>query len=238
MIRLKSSRPALAALAAATVMLLAGGMAVASNMGFKINKLLVGNRRNWVSIPYNNPYTTNCVATAPNCVGALCQALGLPSGIAGTTVTTLDEVTGTFTNTPCPTATATTGGSFGVALRPGKGAQIRPPSTWPVGGSVIIVGSHNPTLSITVPDAGAVGQVGRYWFAVPYHTTAVTTRDLCVASGLGLTLPAATITLSVPGTNSFNNAACSANPGLTLVLGDHVQITEPNGPKTFIPAHF
>jgi hypothetical protein len=241
MMKLRSSRPALAVIAAGVLILAAGGAAVASNMGFKLNKGLVpggaGNiGRNWVSIPYNNPYTAGCLASAPNCAKALCDSLALPGGIGQTLIRNLNEVTGATTSTNCPTATTTTTGN-GFPLVAGKAIDIRPPSTWPATGSVIIVGSHNPTRSITVPDAGA-GQIGRLWFAVPYHTTAVTTRDLCLSSGLTSTIGGATITRLNPNTGAFQNAPCASNPGLTLTLGEGVQITEPQGPKTFIPAHF
>src|SRR5213594_1155923 len=92
MTRIKTMRSAVAVLLAAALILAAGGAAVASNMGFKLNMALaaagagaVGD--NWVSIPYNNPYTTGCIAPVPagqSCFDGLCAALGfgLTSNIA------------------------------------------------------------------------------------------------------------------------------------------------------------
>jgi hypothetical protein len=60
--RNKKSHLTMAVVLVAATMLIAGGVAVASNTGFKINKPLaiagggsIGN--NWTSIPYFHPYT-------------------------------------------------------------------------------------------------------------------------------------------------------------------------------------
>ncbi len=248
MLNTKSRRLSVAVAAAAVLIVAAGGGAIASNMGFKINLALVrggaGNiGKNQISLPYINPYTLNCTtgSATPSCVGAFCQALALPGGLGGTTVTLLDQFTGLAQNPVCPTATATTGPAFGAALVPGKMIQVRMPNTFVPPAGFIIVGSHNPTTSVTVPLAG-VGLTGRTWFSVPYHTTAVTHLDLCTQAGLRKTLPAATVTTLDPITGISSNAACSATTGSPLVLGRGVQLTQPNvtgaTAVTFIPAHF
>ena len=135
----------------------------------------------------------------------------------------------------CGTAAATSRPIF-----PGRGIRIRRPSTITTTTSIIIVGSHNPSLSITVPDSGA-GQIGTLWFAVPYHTTAVTAADLCLSSGLtssgGIR---ATIQRLNAAAGTFTQVTCgtAAASTLSLVLGEAVAIREPNGPLSFIPAHF
>lgn len=229
----KTSRLTVAVLVVAVAMLIAGGASVASNMGFKMNKPLVFSGAgqigsNWTSVPYNNPYGN---------AGQLCSQTGLTSALLPrATITVLNETTGAFTQVSCGTPAAN-----GLALIPGKGLAIRQSST-PAGApsSIIIVGSHNPSLSLTIPDAGA-GQIGSFWFAVPYHTTAVTAADLCSSIGLtSATLPRATVSRLNPSTGAFTQVSCgtAAATGLSLVLGEHVALREPNGPKSFIPAHF
>lgn len=228
----KSSRLTVGVIAVAVAILVASGVSVASNMGFKMNKAIalagtgqVGN--NWTSIPYNNPYGN---------AGAFCTMTGLSStGLQRATLTFLNESTGAFQPATCGSPAAAT-----IPLIPGKGVQVRQPNITGAPTSLIIVGSHNPALSLTIPDAGT-GQVGRFWFAVPYHTTAVTGADLCASIGLTSTgLQRASITRLNGATGAFSPANCGTAQAtaLTLVLGEHLQLLEPNGPKTFTPAHF
>jgi hypothetical protein len=215
----------------AVTLLVAGGVAVASNTGFKINKPLVvagaaavGN--NWTSIPYFNPYTNGAV---------LCTQLGLVStGIARGSLTKIDPATGGTTSANCGTAAANT-----FTWPAGQGIRIRNGGTTPPT-SAIIVGSHNPALSLTIPKAGT-GNIGSFWFGVPYHTTAITAADLCTSIGLTASGIARG---SVGRLNAITGAFTSANCGtaaattLTLVLGEAVRLREPNGPLSFVPSHF
>jgi len=220
MYRLTSWRLPLAVLLMATVILLAGGLAVASNMGFKLNKPIApggtgqqGN--NWTSLPFNNPYVN---------FGGLCTQLNLP---ATTILERLRPSDGAFVTQACPL-------SPGETLVAGEGIRIRVPTGGPT--SVIIVGSHNPTLPIVIPVAGA-GQKGNYWFSVPYHTTAVTMNDLCVQAGMDANGVAERLDAAAGG---FTTKSCPSTDaaGVNLVLGEAVRLRDaPNG-KTFIPAHF
>jgi hypothetical protein len=213
--------------------ILAGGSAVtASNMGFLLNRPLVlagpgqvGN--NWTSIPFNNFYGT---------VGQLCSQTGLTStGSPRATVTLLNEGTGIFVTRSCGTSAANA-----EPLVPGKGASIRQPNVTGAPASLMIAGAHDPALVLTIPDAGP-GQIGNFWFSVPYHTTAVSRNDLCLSMRLTSTgLTRATITKLDAATGQFSTFACGtcADCPADLVLGEFVQIREPNGPKSFVPAHF
>jgi len=237
MLRNKSRLTLAVALVAAT-MLVAGGVAIASNTGFKINKPLfvvpagagteAGN--NWVSLPYFGPYTNG---------NSLCAQLGLvstgltragllrlnPNGL--TTIAACGSAANFFTDLP--------------AALPYQSVRIRNAGTG-APTSAIIVGSHNPALSVTVPDVGA-GEVGNLWFAVPYHTTAVTAQDLCNQIGFvqtGLNRGQIGIHSGALPTGSFTPISCgSAQAGTTnLILGDAVRLRDPNGPFVFVPAHF
>ena len=134
----KPVRLAGAVVAAALFILAAGGAAIASNMGFKLNKPIalagagqIGN--NWASIPYFNPYTT---------LGQFCIQTNLPRVFGNSAiVTTLDSDLGSFNGLACNAI-----GSGGPAPIPGRGLQIRVPNIAGNPTSIIIVGSHNPTL--------------------------------------------------------------------------------------------
>jgi len=227
--RMRTWRLPLAVVTVAATILLAGGLAVGSNMGFKLNKPItlagagqVGN--NWTSIPYNNPYVN---------FGGLCTQTGLPS-VAGNTavVERLNGVTGAFLTQTCQDAVAAGGGQVLVA---GSGVRIRVPNIAGNPSSIIIVGSHNPTLSVTIPAAGA-GQVGNFWFAVPYHTTAVTFNDVCVAAGMS-----GGVAESLNGaTGAFITKVCPSVDAQTanLVLGEFIRLRQPPAGVSFIPAHF
>ena len=222
----------LAVVLVAAAMIVAGGVVTASNTGFKHNHALtqagagqIGS--NWTSIPYFNPYGN---------AGAFCTQTGLiTSGGLRDTILDVNPATGAPSSVTCGTAAANS-----LALTPGRGVRIRRPTTVVGTTSIIIVGSHNPSLSITVPDAGA-GAIGTLWFSVPYHTTAVTAADLCASSGLtsagGLR---ATIARLNPTTGASTTVTCgtAAASTLNLVLGEAVAVREPNGPLSFIPAHF
>jgi hypothetical protein len=229
--RNKKSHLTMAVVLVAATMLIAGGVAVASNTGFKINKPLsvagagnIGN--NWTSVPFFHPYTNGA---------ALCTQLGLIStGAVRAQLVKTDPVLGGVTSANCGTAAAnsfTWTAGQGVRIR---NAGIAPPA------SAIIVGSHNPNLSLTIPDSGA-GSIGTFWFSVPYHTTAITAADLCTSIGL---TSAGGLRGSVGRLNSATGGFTSANCGTTaatslvLVLGEAVRLREPNGPLSFVPSHF
>jgi hypothetical protein len=227
-----------ASLVAAAMILVTGGAAVASNMGFKMNKPLAqaalgstsqrGN--NWTSIPYHNPYQT---------VGGLCTQTGLLStGVQGRTIVrtkNYNAVNSGFLSFTCGTA-----GANAQALIQGKHLEIRPfagVANSPT--SIIIVGSHNSGQQITITE----GQ--DYWLSVPYHTTWVTTNDACAQIGLTSTgVLKATFQRLDGVTGSFLPATCGSTVSIfNFVLGEGVQAREFNGvvgiqEKTFTPAHY
>lgn len=231
------SQGMLLVLLVAAVMISAGGFATASNTGFKINKSMsvagageIGN--NWLSIPYFNPYSN---------WNAFCSATGLVSTGLGThaTIAFQDPVSGLIgTPVSCGTSAGnTTTMPAGIGFRVRNGGTGAPTS-------IIIVGSHNPTTTFTALNTAGGGQKGSSWFAVPYHTTAVTANDLCLSSGLtssGLgahatitRFDASTGLFSAPGTCGSGTASA-----ITLVLGEAVKIRETTThTTTFVPAHF
>jgi hypothetical protein len=249
MFKLKS-HVAVALVGITAMVVLAGGMAVASNTGFKINKSLppalpapgnpnAGN--SFLSIPYFNPYGN---------FGSFCTQTGLISiGINRATGQWVNPTTG-VTSAPvtCGSAGAnalTIGFLPTSALTPfAAGLSIRvrntPLSVAGTPTSIIIVGSHNPSLSVTVPKSG-VG-FGDFWFMIPYHTTAVTANDLCLSSGFTSSgLSRATVARLDPTTGVTSapvNCGSAGAIAFNLTLGEGIKFREPNGPLTFVPAHF
>jgi hypothetical protein len=242
----KISRPIMAVVVVSALILAVSGLSIASNMGFKLNKALVfaGGGHigdNWTSLPFNNPYCGGaapfaCSPVGSCCAGQVCAQLGLTgTGTSRATIQTLNETTGAFAQGTCGAATANS-----QTLIPGKGISIRQPNVVGAPTSAIIVGSHNPNLSLTIPVAGG-GNIGNFWFSVPYHTTAVTAQDLC--NQIGMTSTGALRGIAVrlnATTGAFTQASCGT-PGagaLNLVLGEQIQLRHPTVAKTFIPAHF
>jgi len=230
MIKSKSLHLTVAVFVIGAVMVAAGGLAVASNMGFKMNKPLYRpvaggggeSGLNWTSLPYHGPYGN---------AGAFCAQAGLPN--LTTTIFVVDPVSGGTTNVTCGTASANN-----LQLVAGRGIRIRGGS---VPTSIIIVGSHNPSLPITIPAISTAGpNIGQLWFAVPFHTTAVNAQDLCLQAGipnLGGTVrrvnaqagSGTTVTCGTPSATAAN-----------LILGEAVKMatTAATGARTFTPAHF
>lgn len=211
---------------------MAGGSAIASNMGFLLNKTLVlvptgpatqtGN--NWTSIPYRNSYGT---------INGFCHQTGLvTTGLVRTQITTLNYLSDTegFKTYNCGATSPPS-----PPLIPGKGLQIRQPNVPGAATHIIIAGSHDPVLRITIK------KLSNYWFSVPYHTTWVTGFDICSEVGLtntGITRGSIT-RLNAGPPAAFQTITCGADTGrLNLVLGEMIQLREPRKEITFTPAHY
>ena len=227
----------LAVVLVAAAMLVAGGVVTASNTGFKLNKPLdpIGpgglpakKGDNWTSVPYFNPYGT---------WGAFCTQLGLiTSGVATARdlLQDVDPTTGAAFQAVCGTSTTR-------PLVAGRGIKIRRPGAIVAQTSVIIVGSHNPSMTVGAPQGVAGSHVGDLWFSVPYHTTAVSAGDLCTQANLWVgTPPRATVSRLNASTGATTLVTCgtAAANALNLVLGESVLLRDPHGPISFIPAHF
>ena len=244
----QKSRLTLAVVLIAATVLIAGGVAIASNTGFKINKALFptganaqqGN--NWTSLPYFHPYPNG---------NTLCLAMGLrTNGVGGVTATTavtlqrIDPATGAAPTGICGTATGSTftwAAGTGVRVRNTTGA------TGPVApAQAILVGSHNPSITLNLPPTDpAVANKGTMWFAVPYHTTAVNAQDVCNSIGLlstGALGGRGTVLRQVAQTGASTSFICgSTTNNFTLVLGEAVRLRQPGLPPAglnFVPAHF
>lgn len=228
--------------AAACVVLLAGDMALASNMGFKMNKVISpftdATRENWVALPYRHPYSD---------MKDVCSALGLTPNNASSKVRRVDPQSGVTTSWDCgaignaPCLQNPAGTCSGTPAEYIKRAGLIVTNNVAAGG--ILVGSHqsNPPGTITLKPRGGPG-IGDNYFSVPYHTTAVTLQDICV--DLGLPAPANAIVLrrnaATGVTSSWNCGDVGTAP--SLVLGEALRVTFTGAGDINVaaghPAHF
>ena len=223
----------LVAVCALLVLACAGLAIAASNMGFKVVKPIViaGSGSigdNWTALPFKNPYAN---------VGVFCNKVGLITAVLGrASITVLNENTGGFQTVSCGTSQADA-----LTLIAGKGIKIRQPPATGAPTNIIIAGSHDNNLQIVIPKAGS-GQIGNFWFSVPYHTTYTTAADLCQNGNLspGPVPAAASITRLNASTGALVTANCGSAQASALMLqfGEFVQIRDPGGPKTFTPSHY
>lgn len=132
---------------AAVVILLIGSAAIASNMGFKISiPLAASGANNWVSIPYYNSYT---------------DATSIYTDAVASQVSRWDNTAGALQTW--------TGRGTNFAVTPGEAylLKVTTAKNW------IVVGSHNPSLAISLVASGA-----NNWVSVPYHKTATDASTL------------------------------------------------------------
>lgn len=247
MLKFKSIRMTVPVVLAAAIILLAGGGAVASNMGFKLNKPIVNAALtsavgdNWTSIPYNNPYGT---------FGGFCNQTGLRTVVGSAArISKINPANNSPTSATCGTA-----GANSVPLpTDGTGILIEQPVNTAAPNSIIIVGSHDPAKNVSIlpfcnttaavpaycATAPVTGQ-GLFWASVPYHSTSVTFRDFCNQHNLSRTV-SSTATLSrinaTTGLPQTSTCFSGASTGINLVLGEALQIKEVAA-KSFIPAHY
>jgi len=248
---------------AVAVLVTSGGLLMASNVGFKINKALafisISNSQkahNWVSIPYNHPY---------NNVNGLCTALAAKGATKNTTfVEILNGATGNVVSPGSgncnlnETATfSLNGGQVGVRIRMTNNTP--PNAAIP---SIVLVGSSNETLTtptLFVPPAVAGSQKGHNWISVPYHTTWAKASDVCASIGfpcvggtpcasiIALGNQIARIDATTGNTSTFVCGNIATNPAnFSLVIGESIRYlrttcaTPPNGCDIapFLPPHF
>jgi hypothetical protein len=208
---------------AVSMAVLAGGALHASNMGFKMNKVVYilggpgsGVGDNFVSLPFRNPYMN---------AQDVCLALGLG---AGGTIQQIAAEFGTPSNHTCGAALP-----FALTLR--VGIRARNPTATVSG---ILVGSHagGPPGATFFPIGGPGSGVGDNHFAVLYHGTAATAEDICTQAGL--TAGTSTIQRIDAQFGTPVNHTCGAALPFGLVLGESVRVRNPTLVSGFVPPHF
>jgi hypothetical protein len=222
--RHSSRHSILVALLVAAVILVAGGASIASNAGFKFNMeierlpaIFIGSQgHNWVTIPYFNPYVDRY---------GICEACGLS---AGASIFTLEA--GILTNYFCSSGP----GDRGPALIAGQGIRLIEPNLTVGPEHCIIVGSHDPTLQLTLPDPFVSTPPNFVFRGMPYHSTAPDRATLCPQIGLNTS---SWIETFDPATGTPTKTFCGGQ-NIPLKLGQALRFSANNGPLTFTPAHF
>jgi len=219
--------------ATVAVAMVAGGLAIGSNMGFKFNAQIVAGAGaspkfdNWLSLPDNGPYPK---------ANNICTSFGLTSTGPNSTrgvVTRLIASTGAPVSYTCGTATF---GAF--ALVKGEAIKIRNNVTI----NSIVVGADDPTN--TIPIASGVGASPKFdnWVSVPYHTTAVKANDLCTDMGLTATGPNSTrgvVTRLIASTGAPVSYTCGTATfgAFTVTVGEGIKVRN-NAAKSWLASHF
>jgi hypothetical protein len=85
--------------------------------------------------------------------------------------------------------------------------------------SMVLVGVHDPSLVIQVPQFDGVAN--GLWFSVPYHTTAITSENLCVQMG---TPAVGAVQRMDAATGTLTTAQCGTVFYFTLVPGEAVKL--------------
>jgi hypothetical protein len=201
---------AVVALLALSAVLLAGGALQASNMGFKMNKVIspLGGfpaGRNWVSLPYRNPYLK---------ASDLCAALGLSAAAVVQQTNASNGAVSTYT---CGNPPA---GAFTLQLRVGVEVLQQPTQV-----NGILVGSHaGGAPGVNVYKAGSL-PTGRNIYPVLYHGTAANAQDVCANLSLNAGV---VVERTNAATGAVSTHACGNAGAFALVLGESVRIGENN----------
>ena len=229
--------------AAVALFVTSGGLLMASNMGFKINKPLTNGHTtgtlrgfNWTSIPFNNPY---------NNYRGLCKAFVDQWG----TVVAAQVVIGELLNNGspvtqncfgcCPTPACTgTGVNCNALIKNPDNPQSTPGVQLQINGTtlasptnIVLVGSsvepqNLPTLVCPILTGS---NKNNNWISVPYHTTWTAANDVCVS--LGTTTLASAVRISridgAGNTFTFNCGTTLPSPSnFNLVIGEALRITK------------
>ena len=191
-------------------LLVPGLLLGASNMGFKVNRLLVGGNsiKQWVSIPYRSPYHN---------ADDILQRLMAGSG-------TVTRYLPTF-----PASTEFWTGSLGTnfAVMPGEGYELAPTITI----ERLIVGSHD--ASVVVPAGGFIAN-REYIMSIPYHSVSETADDLLRELPTGGTLTK--LLPTSPPSVSFWTGSLGTN--FPLVIGEAYKFKPIANAPGFIPSHY
>jgi hypothetical protein len=225
----KISTYVVAAVVVATMAALAGGVLEASNMGFKMNKVVflfsgagsAPKGDNFVSLPFRHPYQN---------AADICSALALTNGTG--TVQLVDAATGTPFNFTCGG-----GGPFSLTAADKVRIGLRVRNLTATGGN--LVGSHAagpPGVTFFRFFGAGSAPRGDNQFPVLYHGTAATAQDVCSQAGLGA---GSTIQRIDASTGTPSNHTCGGGAPFSLVLGESVRVREPNAQiNGFVPPHF
>lgn len=216
----------------AAVAVLAVGAIFASNMGFKINYRLAEPGE---AVPGGTSLNgTNAVGLPYNPQAGITTAQALFDDIGSASVQNISK----FLQSDNGYAVYSLGGSD-YALSPGEGYFVRMKTG--AGTDYIIVGSHDPSLSVSlagtgqaVPGGTSLG--GQNFFAPPYHGTATDAQQL--ADDIGST-DVQNIAQFVESNNGFTIFTPGGGSPFTITPGEAYIVRIKSGiTKNYTPSHY
>lgn len=219
--------------AVVALVLCSGSVLLASNMGFKLNRLLqkplVGTSKtgqHFLALPYFRQ-------TGLNKAGDLYLDMGGSPYI--------QRVTRLLEATDLVQSYTGVGAVNNFNLEDGVGYQIQIKSTAPGDLNYIVVGSHNPALAVSLdkPSVG-VSKTGVNWFAMPYNFTGAKAGDLYNDIGgsafvqrVTRLLTATDLVQSYTGVAAVNNF--TLDPGVAYII--QIKSTAPST-VNYIASHY
>ncbi len=234
---MRNQRRMAALMIVALAVVIATGGLVASNMGFKLNYTLLdstdaGSQSGTQSIglPYNRQVGIDTVSDLFVDIGTSMTSCGGASCSCVSNIQRYDTATDNNAPYAC--------GLGDFALNPGEGLLVKINPGF--GGDYIVVGSHNPGLTINLISAQNAGsQSGTERYTHPYHAVAALASELMVELG-GCTLVANIQRYDSP-TDQNAPYACGLGD-FALEAGQSYLIkTAPGAPAAgidFVPAHY
>lgn len=215
--------------ALSAIVLLVGGVVIASNMGFKLNKTLNGPGQNGsasgtqdVALPFNQQ--TSIVNASD------LRADILVAGATGVSISRFNSTTDAL-NTYAGISVAND-----FALTPAEAYRVKVSA----GANYIIVGSHDPGLVVNLNGPGTNGSAsGTQLYAYPYHSTAnaasALRQEIIDQSGGGVTV---SISRFNPTTDALNTyAGLSVANDFALTPGEGYVI-KTSGDIAYVPSHY
>lgn len=194
---------------AGAILLAVGGIAVASNMGFKfVPNIATGDPEIYqVAIPLNNNYTT---------LSSIFNDISASAGCSAAQVT--------FFNPDQSSCSWTGSFTCDQPYAPGQGLRI---STIGACTGWVIVGSHNPAFAFSLPLDPNIADI-----AVPYHTTKTDLAGLFAEIGPN----AAQVTKFNPDQSSCSwTGAFTCNAPVTIGEAYRVSVT---AATSYTPSHY
>lgn len=191
--------------------LLIAGPALASNMGFKLNKSLpfTAGKPNihWISLPWFNSYTL---------ASSICSDIANASS-----VTSYDPPTNSYTVYTCGDDLD----DFTLVKGKAYGVNVSATTT------AIVVGSHDDSFSVSLPFTA--GKPNIHWISIPYHSTATLASTICAQNP-----KFSSITAYDPPTNGYTVFTCGDDlDDFTIVPGTGYGINV-SATTTWSPSHY
>ena len=205
-------------------------VAIASNMGFKLNYNLVtnsaGNNINWVSIPYFDNYTA---------AEDVCTDINTVDCAAGTASSILyfDTANNSFVGHTCGSSK----NNFNIVA--GSAYQIFVTTSC----TFKLVGSHDDSYDSTNGVSFYSNATGNNinWISVPYHTQSALAEALCTEINTNCANIVSSITYFDTANNSFVGHTCgSSKNNFNIVPGSGYQafVTSASAGACWHPSHY